>query len=142
MGRQIGWGRKKMKEEVILSRVNFCTSCNLEKENEELKKDKEWLDNTNNEQTKVILGLQEQIEKYKTEKEYYDNLCHKKTVECDDLRKGINQFQSDNEKFIKKIAELHDKLEKVSEWVKEQEHPDGCIDCSYSDTEKLKEILK
>lgn len=40
----------------------------LEKENaelkakiEELKKDKEWLDNTNNEQTKVILKLNEQI---------------------------------------------------------------------------------
>lgn len=37
----------------------------LEKENAELKKDKEWLDNTNNEQTEVILELQEQIEKMK-----------------------------------------------------------------------------
>ena len=33
----------------------------LEKENAELKKDKEWLDNTNNEQTRVILELQEHI---------------------------------------------------------------------------------
>lgn len=37
----------------------------LEKENAELKKDKEWLDNINNEQTKIILELQEQIEKMK-----------------------------------------------------------------------------
>lgn len=37
----------------------------LEKENAELKKDKEWLDNTNNEQTIVILELQAQIEKMK-----------------------------------------------------------------------------
>lgn len=37
----------------------------LEKENEELKKDKEYLDNTNNEQTEVILKLSEQIEKMK-----------------------------------------------------------------------------
>lgn len=29
--------KEVMKEEVILSRVNFCTSCNLEKENAELK---------------------------------------------------------------------------------------------------------
>lgn len=36
-----------------------------EKEIEELKKDKEWLDNTNNEQTKVILQLNDQIEKMK-----------------------------------------------------------------------------
>lgn len=34
----------------------------LKKENEELKADKEWLDNTNNEQTVVILKLQQQIE--------------------------------------------------------------------------------
>ena len=33
----------------------------LEKENAELKKDKEGLDNTNNEQTRVILELQEHI---------------------------------------------------------------------------------
>ena len=33
----------------------------IEKENAELKKDKEWLDNTNNEQTRVILELQEHI---------------------------------------------------------------------------------
>lgn len=37
----------------------------LEKENAELKKDKEYLDNTNNEQTEVILKLNEQIEKMK-----------------------------------------------------------------------------
>lgn len=37
----------------------------LEKENAELKKDKEWLDNTNNEQIEVILKLNEQIEKMK-----------------------------------------------------------------------------
>lgn len=37
----------------------------LQKENAELKKDKEWLDNTNNEQTEVILKLNEQIEKMK-----------------------------------------------------------------------------
>ena len=37
----------------------------MEKENVELKKDKEWLDNTNNEQTEVILKLQAQIEKMK-----------------------------------------------------------------------------
>ena len=76
------------KEEVILSRVNFCNSCSLKKENEELKeklnaweygspiieletenaelkKDKEYLDKVNNEQTGVILKLNEQIEKMK-----------------------------------------------------------------------------
>ena len=35
----------------------------LEKENAELKKDKEYLDKVNNEQTEVILKLNEQIEK-------------------------------------------------------------------------------
>lgn len=39
--------------------------CSILKENAELKKDKEWLDNTNNEQTEVILKLNEQIEKMK-----------------------------------------------------------------------------
>lgn len=37
----------------------------LEKENEELKKDKEWLDKTDNEQTEVILNLYAQIRKMK-----------------------------------------------------------------------------
>lgn len=37
----------------------------LEKENEELKKDKEYLDKVNNEQTKIILQLNKQIEKMK-----------------------------------------------------------------------------
>ncbi len=36
--------------------------CPILKENEELKKDKEWLDNINNEQTVFILELQQQIE--------------------------------------------------------------------------------
>ena len=50
---------------------------NLEKENKELKKDKEWLDDTNNEQTEVILKLNEQIEKMKCcgncKHNYFDN---------------------------------------------------------------------
>lgn len=37
----------------------------IAEENEKLKKDKEWLDNTNNEQTEVILKLQAQIKKMK-----------------------------------------------------------------------------
>lgn len=37
----------------------------LQKENEQLKKDKEWLENTDNEQTNLILKLYEQIEKMK-----------------------------------------------------------------------------
>lgn len=95
-----------MKEEVILSRVNFCSSCSLEKENAELlescrdkdrqlnnwflsynevikenaelKKDKEWLDNTNNEQTEVILKLNEQIEKMKN----FYNCSHSSRALC------------------------------------------------------------
>lgn len=43
----------------------YMTIDDYKKENEELRKDKEWLDNTNNEQTLVILKLQEQIEKMK-----------------------------------------------------------------------------
>lgn len=49
-----------------------CANCmaegkvsDLEKENAELKKDKEYLDKVNNEQTEVILKLNEQIEKMK-----------------------------------------------------------------------------
>lgn len=37
----------------------------IKKENEELKKDKEYLDNINNEQTEIILQLNEKIEKMK-----------------------------------------------------------------------------
>lgn len=69
------------------------TVDNIKKENEELKKDKEYLDEINNKQTVVIIGLTE-------------------------------------------------KLNKISEWVKEQEYPDGCIDCDSSATDKLKDILK
>lgn len=65
-------GRKELEKELgwITDIDNYVATklerCNeLEKENAELKKDKEWLDNTNNEQTKVILKLQEQIEKMK-----------------------------------------------------------------------------
>lgn len=65
---------------------------------------------------------------YICEKEYNDK--------C--LAQKIEYIKELNEE----IAELRGKLEKVSEWVKEQEYPDGCIDCSCSDTEKLKEILK
>lgn len=132
---------------------NFKARCaELEKENAKLRERLNSVNQTNNyyeEKERYALAehneniqLKAQIEKYKIEKEYYDNLCHKKTIECDDLRKGIKQFQSDNEKFIKKITELRGKLERVSEWVKEQEYPDGCIDCESWDTEKLKEILK
>lgn len=39
--------------------------CEVMKENAELKKDKEYLDKINNEQTEVILHLNEQIEKMK-----------------------------------------------------------------------------
>ena len=44
--------------------------------------------------------------------------------------------------LIVENAKLRGKLDKVSKWIKEQECPDGCIDCSAWDTYKLKEILK
>lgn len=51
-------GRKEEQEKTC-----YCKHIqNFEKENAELEKDKEWLDNTNNEQTKVIIDLQEQID--------------------------------------------------------------------------------
>lgn len=55
-------GRKEVREHetTCVNRLHH-----IEKENAELKKDKEWLDNTNNEQTEVILQLQAQIEKMK-----------------------------------------------------------------------------
>lgn len=50
----------------------------IAEENAELKKDKEWLDNTNNEQTEVILKLNEQIEKMKN----FYNCSHSSRALC------------------------------------------------------------
>lgn len=48
----------------------------LAKENEELKKDKEYLDNVNNKQIEVIIKLNEQIEKMKAQiKPLEDRIC-------------------------------------------------------------------
>lgn len=58
-------GLTEGKKEKECNCITYFSFKDLEKENAELQKDKEWLDNTNNEQTKVILELQEQIEKMK-----------------------------------------------------------------------------
>lgn len=55
----------------------------LEEENAELKKDKEWLNKTDNEQTEVILDLYAQIEKMKC----CQNCLHFTKQVC---RKGID----------------------------------------------------
>lgn len=56
LGKEEQWKATEKAQKKTSARIK-----ELEKENEQLKKDKELLDNTNNEQTKVILELQEHI---------------------------------------------------------------------------------
>lgn len=90
---------------------------------------------------------------YICEKEYNDKCLSQKIEyikelkeENEDLRNFAETLSENHanewQEQQQVITELRNKLDKVSEWVKEQEYPDGCIDCSCSDTEKLKEILK
>ena len=61
-----------------VSEVRLANWQRLEKENEQLKKDKEYFDKVNNEQTEVILKLNEQIEKMKN----CFNCARRKSGDC------------------------------------------------------------
>lgn len=48
-----------------------------------------------------------------------------------------------NFEFIEKEnKELKEQIKKVKEWVKYNKYEDGCIDCDFTETDKLLEILR
>lgn len=73
---------KGVRDEFEKENVKLLDKLNLQNQRlNELKKDKEWLDNTNNEQTEVILKLNEQIEKMKCcENCKKERLCRRERI--------------------------------------------------------------
>lgn len=88
---------------------------------DELEKDKEWLDNTNNEQTKVILQLNEQIEKMQQDQ---------KTA----FWKGMRHFANAIKKYDSKNGAATDYLEHTVNIVLNHE---ACKFCKHRKTKKL-----
>lgn len=44
--------------------------------------------------------------------------------------------------ILRENRELKDKFDKIKEWVKDNVYEDGCIDCDFTETDKLLDILK
>ncbi|MCQ2081696.1 MAG: hypothetical protein MJZ11_08550 [Lachnospiraceae bacterium] len=92
-----------MSEEVILSRVNFCSSCSLEEENARLSNSVIELTNSKTELENKVTELEKQIKKIKNCKNL--NLKHSK---CDKrLKIAINvKKKTDDYKFIGKTSPM------------------------------------
>ena len=44
--------------------------------------------------------------------------------------------------ILRENRKLKEKLDKIKEWVKDNVYEDGCIDCDFTETDKLLAILK
>lgn len=84
--------------------------CPILKDNEELKKDKEWLDNTNNEQTKVILELQERIREVENDSNNCEHWSYERIKE---LEQQVEQLSNDNHVLKTSFITQQEQIEKM-----------------------------
>lgn len=85
-------GNKHFHLEPILARDTIQAIKELEKENAELKKDKEWLDTVNNKQTEIIIKLN-------------DKLSQINDI-CDYVLDGTTHWDEELEDFFKQLKKI------------------------------------